>query len=307
MPFPTARGSFVAVLFALAVLLAGSSRAAGEVTRGPRPTWIAPALAWNASEASSGSARGSSTTSRVRRVTSRAGVESEGARRAAGPPRRRRHRARSVVRRAEPGVRRTDRAARAARAPARARRVAVDARGRRARREHDDDGGLAARRPGGGGGLDAGRVPAATGRGRRARLVKVVLLVAMLAELGIHADPALVDTDREERVAGELPGPNAFEHVVAQIVLDGRRRPGGDEGRRAEPRAAACASSRAAGRRRTTFPPQIGRHLDGAEPRRAADRRRARVVRRAPREPDALLRRRRMTLARGRGRGMPRP
>jgi hypothetical protein len=51
---------------------------------------------------------------------------------------------------------------------------------------------------------------------------KVVLLVTLLRGLGIRADAALVDTDRKERVADVLPGPNAFDHVVARIVLDGR-------------------------------------------------------------------------------------
>lgn len=51
---------------------------------------------------------------------------------------------------------------------------------------------------------------------------KVVLLIALLRALGVRADAALVDTDRNERVADALPGPNAFDHVVARIVLDGR-------------------------------------------------------------------------------------
>ena len=51
---------------------------------------------------------------------------------------------------------------------------------------------------------------------------KVMLLVTMLRALGIDADPALVDTSLRAHIADELPSPQAFDHVIARLRLDGR-------------------------------------------------------------------------------------
>ncbi len=51
---------------------------------------------------------------------------------------------------------------------------------------------------------------------------KVMLLMTMLRALGIEAQPALVDTDRGAHIIEDLPSPNAFDHVIARIRLDGR-------------------------------------------------------------------------------------
>ncbi|MCE3261437.1 MAG: hypothetical protein K0R43_516 [Pseudoduganella sp.] len=51
---------------------------------------------------------------------------------------------------------------------------------------------------------------------------KARLVVAMLRRLGIHAAPALVNTDRRETVADNLPAPNVFNHVVVRATLDGK-------------------------------------------------------------------------------------
>lgn len=51
---------------------------------------------------------------------------------------------------------------------------------------------------------------------------KVNLLLTMLRGLGIEANAAFVDTNREGRVADELPRPQAFDHVIARIRLEGR-------------------------------------------------------------------------------------
>jgi hypothetical protein len=50
---------------------------------------------------------------------------------------------------------------------------------------------------------------------------KAVLLVALLRELGVRAEPALVNTRWERGVADALPSPVAFDHVVVQLELDG--------------------------------------------------------------------------------------
>ncbi len=49
---------------------------------------------------------------------------------------------------------------------------------------------------------------------------KVVLLVALLRELGIEASPALVSTDYRGDVADHQPSPLAFNHVIARVVLN---------------------------------------------------------------------------------------
>ena len=51
---------------------------------------------------------------------------------------------------------------------------------------------------------------------------KVMLFVTMLRGLGIEAHAALVDTDADARVREALPGPNAFDHVIARVRIDGR-------------------------------------------------------------------------------------
>ena len=51
---------------------------------------------------------------------------------------------------------------------------------------------------------------------------KVMLLVTMLRALGIEADPALVDTSLQTHIADELPSPQAFDHVIARLRLNGR-------------------------------------------------------------------------------------
>ncbi len=51
---------------------------------------------------------------------------------------------------------------------------------------------------------------------------KARLVVAMLRKLGIHAAPALVNTERREAIAKALPAPNAFNHVVVRATLNDR-------------------------------------------------------------------------------------
>ncbi len=50
---------------------------------------------------------------------------------------------------------------------------------------------------------------------------KVTLFCALLAEVGIPAYPALVNTYRRHAVAQSLPSPYAFNHVIALVPLDG--------------------------------------------------------------------------------------
>lgn len=52
---------------------------------------------------------------------------------------------------------------------------------------------------------------------------KVVLFRALLAEVGIAAEPALVNTYRERTVHERLPSPYAFNHVIARVVLGNER------------------------------------------------------------------------------------
>ena len=51
---------------------------------------------------------------------------------------------------------------------------------------------------------------------------KTLLLVALLRELGLEAYPALVNTRLEEKLAGRLPSPFLFDHVIAQVIDRGR-------------------------------------------------------------------------------------
>lgn len=53
---------------------------------------------------------------------------------------------------------------------------------------------------------------------------KAVLLVALLAEAGIQAQPVLVDTEALGRVRDHIPSAVAFDHVVVRMRLDGRWR-----------------------------------------------------------------------------------
>lgn len=52
---------------------------------------------------------------------------------------------------------------------------------------------------------------------------KVTLFRALLAELGLSAHPALVSTYRERKVDERLPGPYAFNHVIALVELGAER------------------------------------------------------------------------------------
>lgn len=51
---------------------------------------------------------------------------------------------------------------------------------------------------------------------------KALLLVTMLREMDIEASPALVNTEDARAIAGWLPSPFTFDHVVVQVRLDGR-------------------------------------------------------------------------------------
>ncbi len=51
---------------------------------------------------------------------------------------------------------------------------------------------------------------------------KVQLFNALLAELGISAQPALVSVQRNRGVANYLPTPELFDHVVSRVELEGR-------------------------------------------------------------------------------------
>jgi len=51
---------------------------------------------------------------------------------------------------------------------------------------------------------------------------KVMLLVTMLRALGVEVVPALVNTTLRAHIDGELPSPQAFDHVIARLRLDGR-------------------------------------------------------------------------------------
>ena len=51
---------------------------------------------------------------------------------------------------------------------------------------------------------------------------KSLLLIALLRELGIDADPALVNSDLQTHVEDWHPSPYAFDHAIVRAVLDGR-------------------------------------------------------------------------------------
>ena len=51
---------------------------------------------------------------------------------------------------------------------------------------------------------------------------KAFLLVALLRELGLEAWPALVHSRLEHRLDDKLPSPFQFDHVIAQVVADGK-------------------------------------------------------------------------------------
>jgi len=51
---------------------------------------------------------------------------------------------------------------------------------------------------------------------------KTVLLVTLLRELGIHAAPALVDTNVRKELIHEIPSINAFDHVIVYLQLNDR-------------------------------------------------------------------------------------
>ncbi|WP_296597577.1 DUF3857 domain-containing protein [Phenylobacterium sp.] len=51
---------------------------------------------------------------------------------------------------------------------------------------------------------------------------KTALLVALLRDLGIEAEPALVSTTRGDGLDGQLPGLGLFDHVIVRAVIGGR-------------------------------------------------------------------------------------
>jgi tetratricopeptide (TPR) repeat protein len=73
---------------------------------------------------------------------------------------------------------------------------------------------------------DGGYIPAAADLTWSRRFgdckAKTVLLVALLKELGIDAEPVLVNTERGDLVAHRLPAMGAFDHVIVRAVIDGR-------------------------------------------------------------------------------------
>ena len=50
---------------------------------------------------------------------------------------------------------------------------------------------------------------------------KALLLVSLLAQLEIHAEPALVSSRNRRMVANLLPTPDCFDHVIVRVELDG--------------------------------------------------------------------------------------
>jgi tetratricopeptide (TPR) repeat protein len=73
---------------------------------------------------------------------------------------------------------------------------------------------------------DGGYVPAAADLTWSRRFgdckAKAVLLVALLKELGIEAEPVLVNTDNGDLVAKRLPSLAAFNHVIVRATIGGR-------------------------------------------------------------------------------------
>ncbi|HNH36707.1 MAG TPA: DUF3857 domain-containing protein, partial [Rhodocyclaceae bacterium] len=51
---------------------------------------------------------------------------------------------------------------------------------------------------------------------------KTSLLIGLLREMGISAAPVLVSARLQDAVTDVLPGPSAFDHVIARVELDGR-------------------------------------------------------------------------------------
>ena len=51
---------------------------------------------------------------------------------------------------------------------------------------------------------------------------KALLLVTLLRALGLQADVALVNTEREAHIAERPPSPNAFDHAIVCVRLNGR-------------------------------------------------------------------------------------
>lgn len=51
---------------------------------------------------------------------------------------------------------------------------------------------------------------------------KAVLLVALLRQLGIEAEPALVNSQGGDGLDERLPGPRFFDHVIARAVVSGK-------------------------------------------------------------------------------------
>lgn len=51
---------------------------------------------------------------------------------------------------------------------------------------------------------------------------KTVMMLAMLRELGIEAEPLLVSTRYDDRLAGSLPSLSIFDHVIVRARLDGK-------------------------------------------------------------------------------------
>lgn len=51
---------------------------------------------------------------------------------------------------------------------------------------------------------------------------KALLLSLLLRDLGIHADPALVNTKVRFRLDNRLPSPFAFDHVVVRVLANGK-------------------------------------------------------------------------------------
>ncbi|MBL8554717.1 MAG: tetratricopeptide repeat protein [Phenylobacterium sp.] len=51
---------------------------------------------------------------------------------------------------------------------------------------------------------------------------KTVMLLALLRELGIESEAALVDADGGERIAERPPGATAFDHVIVRAVIGGK-------------------------------------------------------------------------------------
>ena len=52
---------------------------------------------------------------------------------------------------------------------------------------------------------------------------KTLLLITMLKELGVEAEPVLVNTSDKGSIEGALPTPHAFNHVITRISFDGKQ------------------------------------------------------------------------------------